>query len=64
MRLIALATAAALAAVVLLACGGSDPAPAPTAAPAAAPTQAAADVPDDGAAVSATPRVYFIHTEW
>lgn len=64
MRLIAIATVTALAAVVLLACGGSDPAPAPTAAPTAAPTETAASVPDDGAAVSVTPRVYFIHTEW
>lgn len=64
MRLSALVITAALAAVVLLACGGSDPAPAPTAAPTAAPTETAAAVPDDGAAVSVTPKVYFIHTEW
>lgn len=64
MRFTALAATAALAAVVLLACGGSDPAPTPTAAPTAAPTETAADVPDDGAAVSVTPKVYFIHTEW
>ena len=64
MRLIALATTTALAAVVLLACGGSDPAP--TAAPAqpeATQQAQAGDAPEDSA-VSATPRVYFIHTEW
>lgn len=63
MRLIALALTTALAAVVLLACGGSDPAP--TAAPAQPETtqQAQAAAPEDSA-VSATPRVYFIHTEW
>ena len=64
MRLTALIAVTALAAVVLLACGGSDPAP--TSAPAepeTVPAEAAADVPDD-AVVSATPKVYFIHTEW
>ena len=64
MRLIALAATTALAALVLLACGGSDPAPpAPTEAPTNAATEQAADVPDD-AVVSSTPKVYFIHTEW
>ena len=63
MRLIALA-AATLAAFALLACGGSDSAPAaPTAEPTTAPTETAPDVPDD-AVVSASPRIYFIHTEW
>ena len=64
MRLTALIAATALAAVVLLACGGSEPAP--TAAPAqpqATQQAQAADAPEDSA-VSATPRVYFIHTEW
>ena len=64
MRLIALATTVALAALVLLACGGSDPAP--TAAPAqpeATQQAQAADASEDSA-VSSTPRVYFIHTEW
>ena len=63
MRLIALA-AATLAAFALLACGGSDSAPAaPAAEPTTAATETAADVPDD-AVVSASPRIYFIHTEW
>ena len=63
MRLIALA-AATLAAFALLACGGSDSAPAPAPSePQAAATETAADVPDD-AVVSSTPRIYFIHTEW
>ena len=64
MRLIALATTVALAALILLACGGSDPAP--TAAPAqpeATQQAQAADAPEDSA-VSVAPRVYFIHTEW
>ena len=64
MRLVALATTVALAALILLACGGSDSAP--TAAPAqpeATQQAQAADTSGD-AAVSATPRVYFIHTEW
>ena len=64
MRLIALAVTTALAAAVLLACGGSDPAP--TAAPSqpeATQQAQAADASGD-AAVSVTPRVYFIHTEW
>ncbi|MDE2932378.1 MAG: hypothetical protein OXS47_00745 [Chloroflexota bacterium] len=64
MRLIALVATTALAAVVLLSCGGSDPAP--TAAPAqpeATQQAQAADAPEDSA-VSVTPRVYFIHTEW
>ena len=64
MRLIALAVTVALAALVLLACGGSDPAPTPAPAePTTAPTEVAADAPDD-AVVSSTPKVYFIHTEW
>ena len=64
MRLTALIAATALAAVVLLACGGSDPAP--TAAPAQpeATQQSRAAASDGDSAVSATPRVYFIHTEW
>ncbi len=64
MRLIALAVTTALAALVLLACGGSDPAP--TAAPAQpeATQQAQAADTSGHSAVSATPRVYFIHTEW
>lgn len=65
MRLIALIATAALAASVLLACGGSDDSePATAPAPPEATQQAqAADVPDD-AVVSSTPKVYFIHTEW
>ncbi len=64
MRLTALIAATALAAVVLLACGGSDPTP--TAAPAQpeATQQARAAAAPEDSAVSATPRVYFIHTEW
>ncbi len=64
MRLTALLAATALAAVVLLACGGSDPAPDPTPAPTAAPTETAADVSEDDAVVSVAPKIYFIHTEW
>ncbi len=64
MRLSALAAAVALAAVVLLACGGGDSAPAaPASEPTTAPTETAADIPDD-AVVSTTPRIYFIHTDW
>ena len=64
MRLLTLAAAVALAAVVLLACGGGDSAPAaPAAEPTTAPTEIAADVPDDGV-VSTSPRIYFIHTDW
>lgn len=64
MRPLALA-AAALATLVLLACGGSDPAPAtPAATPATAATEAAAASVPDEAAVSTTPKIYFIHTEW
>ena len=63
MRLIALATTVALAALILLACGGSDPAP--TAAPAQPEaTQQAQAADASGDSVSVTPRVYFIHTEW
>ena len=64
MRLVALVATVSLAALMLLACGGSDPAS--TSAPAepeTAPAEAAADAPDD-AVVSVTPKVYFIHTEW
>ena len=64
MRLIALAAASMLAALALLACGGSDSAPAAAPSePQAAATETAAEVPDD-AVVSASPRIYFIHTEW
>ena len=64
MRLTALLATAILAAVALLACGGSDLAPAPTPAQPEATQQAqAADAPEDSA-VSVTPKVYFIHTEW
>ena len=59
MRLIALAATTALAAVVLLACGGT----AAPSQPEATQQAQAADAPEDSA-VSATPRVYFIHTEW
>ncbi len=65
MRLIAIAATAALAALVLLACGGGDepePAAAPTQ-PEATPQAQAADAADD-AVVSASPKIYFIHTEW
>ena len=64
MRLLTLAAAVALAAVVLLACGGNDaPAPAPAEEPAVTQAETAADIPDD-AVVSTTPRIYFIHTDW
>ena len=64
MRLIALVATTALAAGVCLSWGGGPPAP--TAAPAqpeATQQARAADAPEDSA-VSVTPRVYFIHTEW
>ena len=60
MRPIALAAAVALAALALLACGGSDPARTGESAPAATATQAATEP----AAVAVAPKVYFIHTEW
>ena len=65
MRLIALAAASMLAALALLACGGSDSAPAaPVNEPqTTAASETAADVPDD-AVVSASPKIYFIHTDW
>ena len=66
MRLIALAAAFMLAALALLACGGSDSAPAAPVnepQPATAASETAAEVPDD-AVVSASPRIYFIHTDW
>ncbi len=63
MRLSALVAVVALT-MVLLACGGGDTAPAaPVNEPQAAATETAADVPDD-AVVSASPRIYFIHTDW
>ena len=63
MRLIALAATAALAALVLLACGGDGPEPAAAPAQPEATRQAQPAASGD-AAVSASPRVYFIHTEW
>lgn len=64
MRLIALAATVALAALVLLACGGDEPEPAAAPAQPEATQQAQAADASEDAAVSASPRVYFIHTEW
>ena len=65
MRLTALLAATALSAMVLLACGGSDPAPARPRPPSPRlPSGPRPLTPPRTPRSRSTPKAYFIHTEW